>query len=164
MVQTLPALTDAARAIPDIRFDWVVDESFAEVATWHPNVETVIASAFRRWRRAPLSAYRSGEPAAFLKSLRARKYDLIVDVQCELKSASAAWLARGPRHGYDRASVHEWGAQFAYQRRYNVSKQQHSIQRMRELLAHALGYSYAENELDYGIDRARLGAPAVELP
>ncbi|PYS93147.1 MAG: lipopolysaccharide heptosyltransferase I [Acidobacteria bacterium] len=163
LVQTLPALTDAARARPGIRFDWVVDESFAQVATWHPNVETVIASAFRRWRREPLSAYRSGEPTAFLKKLRAQKYDLIVDVQCELKSALAARLARGPRHGYDRASVHEWGAQFAYQRKYSVSKQQHSIQRMRELLARALGYSYLAAELDYGIDRARLGAPALAL-
>jgi heptosyltransferase I len=164
LVQTLPALTDAARAYPDIRFDWVLDESFAEVATWHPHVETVIPSAFRRWRREPLRAYRSGEPLSFLKKLRARKYDLIVDVQCELKSALAAWLARGPRRGYDRASVHEWGAQFAYQQRYNVSKQQHSIQRMRELLARALGYAYAGHEIDYGIDRTRLGAVAFDLP
>ena len=164
LVRTLPALTDAARAYPDIRFDWVVDESFAQVATWHPNVETVIPSAFRRWRREPLRAYRSGELAAFLKKLRAQKYDLIVDVQCELKSALAARLARGVRHGYDRAAVHEWGAQFFYQQQHSVSKAQHSIQRMRELLARVLGYSYAADELDYGIDRARLGAPALALP
>ena len=31
LVQTLPALTDAAKAIPGIRFDWVVDQSFAQV-------------------------------------------------------------------------------------------------------------------------------------
>src|SRR5205085_4391916 len=80
------------------------------------------------------------------------------------KSALAARLARGVRHGYDRNAVHEWGAQFAYRHKYAVSKQQHSIQRMRELLARVLGYSYAADELDYGIDRARLGAPAIELP
>jgi heptosyltransferase-1 len=164
LVQTLPALTDAARALPDIRFDWVVDESFAQVATWHPSVETVIPSAFRRWRREPVRAYRSGEARAFLKKLRAQKYDLIVDVQCELKSALAARLARGVRHGYDRASVHEWGAQVFYRHQHSVSKAQHSIERMRELLARVLGYSYAANELDYGIDRTRLGAPVLELP
>src|SRR5205085_3876826 len=47
---------------------------------------------------------------------------------------------------------------------HSVSKAQHSIQRMRELLARVLGYSYAADELDYGIDRARLGAPALALP
>ena len=124
LVQTMPALTDAARARPDIRFDWVVDESFAQVATWHPSVETVIPSAFRRWRREPLRAYRSGEARAFLKKLRAQKYDLVVDVQCELKSALAARLARGVRHGYDRASVHEWGAQAFYQHQHSDAKSQ----------------------------------------
>ena len=41
LVQTLPALTDAAKAFPDIKFDWVVDESFAQVPAWHSHVEHV---------------------------------------------------------------------------------------------------------------------------
>src|SRR5678815_2563654 len=49
LVQTLPALTDAARAIPDIKFDWVVDESFADVPVWHSHVENVFPTALRRW-------------------------------------------------------------------------------------------------------------------
>jgi len=164
LVQTLPALTDAARALPGIRFDWVVDESFAQVPAWHQSVETVMPCAFRRWRRAPRQAWRSDEAGAFLKRLRSRRYDLIVDVQCELKSALAALLARGPRSGYDRRTVHEWGAQFIYQRKYFVAKGQHSIRRMRQLLAHALGYTYDEGALDYGIDPTRLGPPPLALP
>src|SRR5437660_9564474 len=112
LVQTLPALTDAAKAIAGIRFDSVVDESFAQVPAWHPSVDQIMPSGFRRWRRNWPRSFKSGEPQAFLKKLRARKYDLIVDVQCELKSALAARLARGPRAGYDRRGVHEWGAQF----------------------------------------------------
>ncbi len=49
LMHALPALTDAARAIPGIQFDWVVDESFAEVPGWHPAVNQVIRSAHRRW-------------------------------------------------------------------------------------------------------------------
>lgn len=164
LVQTLPALTDAARALPEIRFDWVMDESFAQVASWHPRVETVIESAFRRWRRAPRHALKSGELRAFWRKLRQQKYDLIVDVQGELKSALAARLARGPRTGYDRRAVHEWGAQFMYGRQFFVAKEQHSIQRMRQLLAQALAYSYDERTLDYGIDRTRLGPVKLPLP
>jgi heptosyltransferase-1 len=145
LVQTLPALTDAAKAIPGIRFDWVVDESFSEVPAWHPNVETVMPCAFRRWRRDPWQAWRTREPAAFLRRLRAKHYDLIIDVQCELKSALTARLARGRRCGYDRRTVHEWGAQFMYQKRYFLPKGQHSIQRMRQLLACALEYTYNED-------------------
>jgi heptosyltransferase-1 len=164
LVQTLPALSDAARAIPGISFDWIVDESFAQVPAWHRNVQNVIPSAFRRWRKNWGQAFKSGEPQAFLKKVRAEKYDFVVDVQCELKSAFASRLARGPRYGYDRHAVHEWGAQFVYQKKFFVPKDRHSLQRMRQLLAHALGYEYEENELDYGIDRSRLAPVNLDLP
>jgi heptosyltransferase-1 len=164
LVQTLPALTDAARAIPGISFDWIVDESFAEVPGWHGNVETVIPSAFRRWRKNWRRALQSGEPQQFLRKVREQKYDFIIDVQCELKSALATRLARGPRYGYDRRAVHEWGAQFVYQKKFFVPKDRHSLQRMRQLLAGALGYEYNEDQLDYGIDRSRLGPVTIDLP
>ncbi|MDQ1728002.1 MAG: heptosyltransferase [Pyrinomonadaceae bacterium] len=164
LVQTLPALSDASRALPGIVFDWVADESFAEVAGWHRNVATVIPTAFRRWRRNWRLAFKSGEPQAFLKQIRARNYDLVVDLQCELKSALAARLAHGIRIGYDRRAVHEWGAQFVYQKKFFVAKGQHSIQRMRRLLSEALSYEYADDDLDYGIDRARLGPAPLALP
>ncbi|MEP6742071.1 MAG: lipopolysaccharide heptosyltransferase I [bacterium] len=164
LVQTLPALTDAARAIPGISFDWIVDESFAQVPGWHGNVETVIPSAFRRWRKNWRRAFKSGEPQQFLRKVRAQKYDFVIDVQCELKSALATRLARGPRYGYDSRAVHEWGAQFAYQKKLFVPKDRHSLQRMRQLLAAALNYEYEENQLDYGIDRSRLGPLAFPLP
>jgi len=164
LVQTLPALSDAARAIPGINFDWIVDESFAQVPAWHRNVETVIPSAFRRWRKSWRQAFKSGEPQEFLRKVRAQNYDFVVDVQCELKSAVASRLARGRRYGYDGRAVHEWGAQFFYQKKFYVPKERHSLQRMRQLLAAALNYVYDEQTIDYGIDRARLGPVSIELP
>ena len=164
LVQTLPALSDAARAIPDISFDWIVEESFAQVPAWHHKVETVIPSAFRRWRKNWSLAFKSGEPQTFLKRVRAREYDLVVDVQCELKSAFASRLAKGPRYGYDRRAVHEWGAHFVYKRKFFVPKDQHSMQRMRQLLATSLGYKYDEDLLDYGIERSRLAPVNLDLP
>lgn len=164
LVQTLPALTDAARAIPGISFDWVVDESFAQVPAWHKNVESVIPSAFRRWQKNWRHALKSREPQEFVRKVRSQKYDLVVDVQCELKSALTSRLVRGIRCGYDRRAVHEWGAQFAYQRKFFVPKGRHSIQRMRQLMAGALGYEYVEDEIDYGIDRARLGPISFKPP
>ena len=48
VIHALPALTDAARAIPGITFDWVVEEGFAEIPTWHPAVGKVIPVAIAR--------------------------------------------------------------------------------------------------------------------
>ena len=60
VVHTLPALTDAQAAIPGIRFDWVVEEAFAEIPRWHPAVAEVIPVAIRRWRKQPIQTWRSG--------------------------------------------------------------------------------------------------------
>lgn len=42
VLHTLPALTDAQQAIPGIKFDWVVEEGFAQIPSWHAAVERVI--------------------------------------------------------------------------------------------------------------------------
>ena len=57
---------------------------------------------------------------------------------------SAARLAKGKRAGYDAQGIHDWGAQFLYQQKFAVPKGVHSIQRMRRLLAAALGYQFSE--------------------
>ncbi|MEO6654898.1 MAG: lipopolysaccharide heptosyltransferase I [Pyrinomonadaceae bacterium] len=164
VVQTLPAISDAARAFPGISFDWVVDEDFADIPAWHTSVENVIPSALRRWRREAANALRSGEIGSLLKKIRAHRYDAVVDLQGEMKSAMITRLAKGLRMGHDRRSVHEWGAHIVYKHRLHVPKGQHSILRMRRLLADALNYSFDENAVDYGIDRSRLLHPGLELP
>jgi len=162
LVQTLPALTDAAAARPDIKFDWVVDEAFADVPRMHPAVERVITSALRRWGRGWRSAFAGGEVQAFLRELRRENYDLIIDVQGNFKSALAGLLARGTRAGYVGRDAHEWGAHLTYARKHIVPKGQHSLIRMRQLMAAVLGYEYdASRVVDYGIDVSRL--PEVHL-
>lgn len=161
VVHTLPALTDALRAIPTIRFDWAVDESFADIPAWHLSVKNVFPVALRRWRRDLTSAPGRSEIADFLKAFRGIKYDAIVDLQGEFKSAFIARLARGERYGYDGPSAREWGAQLVYGNRFSVAKGTHSMARMRRLLAQALSYSYDPDVVDYGIVRDRL--PSSEL-
>src|SRR5579864_5645864 len=70
VIHTLPALTDAARAIPGITFDWMVEESFSEIPPWHPAVRKVIPMAWRRWRKKIWSADNRQEWQAFLRELR----------------------------------------------------------------------------------------------
>jgi heptosyltransferase-1 len=164
IVQTLPALTDAAKSIPNIRFDWALDEEFAQIAAWHPAVETLIPTALRRLRRSFRQGLKDREINSILKKLRSVKYDFVVDLQGILKSAMIARLAKGVRCGFDSKSIHESGAQVAYKKRFRVTREQHAIRRMRELLSKSLGYSFNEDEIDYGIDKTRLQRAPLELP
>jgi heptosyltransferase-1 len=158
LIHTLPALTDAASALEEIRFHWVVEESFAEVPGWHPAVEETIPIALRRWRRGWRRALRSGEPRSFLRHLRANAYDCVLDAQgLLLKSGVVALLACGPRSGYDRASAREPWVSWTYHHRYPVSRSLHAVERTRRLFAAALGYPLPSGGPDYGI--RRLGRP-----
>jgi heptosyltransferase-1 len=161
VVHTLPALTDAARAIPSIKFHWAVDESFADIPAWHANVEKIFPVALRRWRAGLSSADGRSEVKNSLKELRGKGYDAIVDLQGEFKSAFIARLAKGKRYGYDGASAREWGAHAAYREKIDVAKGTHSMSRMRKLLSQALGYSYDEVAVDYGIEPKRLPMASV---
>lgn len=159
IIHTLPALTDAARILPGIRFDWVVEEAFAEIPAWHPAVERVIPVAIRRWRRNPMQAWRSGEWRAFVRSITApTPYTLAIDAQGLLKSA---WLSRhvqAPVHGLDRRSAREGLASLFYRHTHAVARGQHAVQRVRALFAAALGYAMPASDGDYGLDRARIVA------
>lgn len=151
VIHTLPALTDAQQACPELTVDWVVEEAFAEVPGWHPAVKTVIPVAIRRWRKSWLQSLRSGEIARFRQQLRATQYDLVVDAQGLLKSAMIAIQAKGSLTGLDKNSIREPLASLFYQRRIAVSKEQHAVQRVRELLSQAMSYSYDHSAIDYGL-------------
>jgi heptosyltransferase-1 len=160
----LPALTDAKRAIPELRVDWVVEESFAEIPAWHPAVENVIPVAWRRWRRTLGSAATWREMAAFRRRLNSTRYDLILDAQGLIKSAVIARLARGSRCGLDQNSAREPLASRAYQKRVSIAKGEHAIHRLRKLFAECLGYTTPATPIDYGIDKGRWPAPSPSQP
>src|SRR5262245_45659794 len=94
VVHNGPAVSDAARAFPGAGIDWVVEETFAGVAGMHRDVRRVIPVALRRWRRALVDPSVWLEIGAWRRSLRAERYDAIVDTQSLVKSALFGWLAR----------------------------------------------------------------------
>lgn len=151
VLHALPAVTDAAQAIPGIRFDWVVEEAFAEVPSWHPAVDRVIPVAIRRWRKAPLKTLFSGEWKAFRQAVKAREYDLVLDAQGLIKSALVARLARGVKVGLDHNSAREPLVSRFYGRPLAVAKGEHAIVRLRKLFAQALDYPVPDRDSDSGI-------------
>lgn len=162
VVHTLPALTDAARAIPGIQFDWVVEEGFAEIPAWHPAVAQVIPVAIRRWRKNLLQTLKSGEWSRFKARLRETRYDLVIDAQGLLKSALLTRYVDAPVAGLDRDSAREPIACRFYDRRFAVPREQHALERVRQLFAQALGYSLAGHAADYGLDRAAMAGDVSE--
>lgn len=153
VIHALPALTDAARALPGIRFDWVVEEGFAEIPTWHPAVDNVIPVAIRRWRKNLWQTFKSGEWSRFKQNMKNARYDLVIDAQGLFKSAWLTRYANAPVAGLDRHSAREPLASRFYDRPAAVAKGQHAVERLRQLFALALGYELPAGLGDYGLKR-----------
>jgi heptosyltransferase-1 len=158
VIHHLPALTEARRRRPDARFAWVVEQAFAPLVRLHPAVEAVIPVAARDWRQSLHRPATWRAAADFLRALRARRYDLVIDTQgLFFKSALLARAARGRRHGYDRDSIRERAAACLYDVRHPVARNLHAIARNRLLTGRALGYE-PDGPPDFGLDRASLKA------
>ncbi|MBJ8363497.1 lipopolysaccharide heptosyltransferase RfaC [Citrobacter cronae] len=152
VLHTLPALTDAQQAIPDIHFDWVVEEGFAQIPSWHSAVDRVIPVAIRRWRKAWFSAPIKAERKTFRDAVRLLQYDAIIDAQGLVKSAALVTrLAHGIKHGMDWNTAREPLASLFYNRKHHIAKQQHAVERTRELFAKSLGYNKPQSQGDYAI-------------
>lgn len=163
VIHTLPALSDAAAALPGIRFDWVVEEAFQEIPGWHPAVDEVIPVALRRWRGRMGRNFNRAEWSAARAAIGRQTYAAVIDAQGLLKSALITRLVKAPRCGMDRHSARESLAALAYSQAVAVPRAMHAVERTRLLFARALDYPLPETPGDYDL-LGRLHTTVEPLP
>jgi heptosyltransferase-1 len=151
VIHNLPVVADIRTHFPQMHIDWLVEESFADIPRLHPDVNSVIMVAARRWRRNLFDKKTWDEVAACRRQLRGNTYDLVLDTQGLLKSAIFAGFARAPIHGQDKHSAREPLAARFYQHTHSVPRGRHAVVRNRQLAAMALGYPMPDNGPDYGL-------------
>jgi heptosyltransferase I len=147
---TFPAITDLKAFDSTIEIDWVVEDGFKEIVAWHPAVNKVIPIHLRRWmKERSRCAWR--EVKVWRRALRVQEYDLVIDAQGLLKSALVAKMANARViSGFDLNSARESIACLFYQNTFYVSKNQHAVERSRQLFAKVFGYS-VPTKIDFGI-------------
>ncbi len=137
VIHTLPALAALRRCYPDSDITWVVEEAAADLLTGHPDLDRVIISGRKRWLKeirqgriaAPLRELR-----AFIKALRSRSYDLVIDFHGLLKSAVVVAISGGRRRlGYD--SLQEMSGLF-YNEKITEEMGKHAVDRYLDFIRH----------------------------
>ncbi|MBI2206538.1 MAG: lipopolysaccharide heptosyltransferase I [Candidatus Rokubacteria bacterium] len=111
VVHALPVASAIRAARPDARITWVVEARQAPVLREHPAIADVAIVDTRRWRRARtprrISAALRGV-SAMRRGLRARRFDVAIDAQGNLKSGVLTAMTGAPlRIGFAAARCRE---------------------------------------------------------
>lgn len=156
VVHNLPVVADIHEHVGNAHVDWVVEENFAKIPSWHKGVHRVLPIALRRWRKTPGLLLR--ELKAFKASLASTNYDFIVDSQGLIKSAMVAKLARGKCYGFTANTAREPLSALFYKQTYEIARQQHAVVRNRELFAAVFGYNLTA-PANFGVQAPTPDAP-----
>lgn len=155
VIHTLPALAALRRCYPDADITWVVEEAAADLLSGHPDLDRVLVLRRKTWirdvRRGRISAP-LGEMRTFLRTLRSRPYDLVIDFHGLLKSAVIVLLSGGKRKlGYD--SLQE-GSGLFYNEKIPEEMGKHAVDRYLDFVRYL-----AKSERDDGETDCPASAP-----
>lgn len=123
----LPVATALRRHFPTAHIAWAVEGRTAELLQDHPALDEVIALP-RRWLKSPKIVWR------LRRELRAKRFDIALDLQSLSKSAIAAWISGARRRigfgGIDGRELSRW-----LNNERITATAQHVVDRNLELLA-----------------------------
>jgi 3-deoxy-D-manno-octulosonic-acid transferase/heptosyltransferase-1 len=106
VVHTLPSLAALRKLYPKAHITWVIEKASSDIIRDHPCLNRIIISKRKRWienlKRLHDIKITISEIRSFVKTLRARKYDLVIDFHGLFKSSLIVLLSSGKRKlGYD---------------------------------------------------------------
>jgi heptosyltransferase-1 len=109
VVHALPVLHGLRARYPDARIDWLVAPPFASLIEHHSDLSGTVLFDRGRFGRIGRSAKVTGEFRAFLRELRAARYDLVLDLQGLFRTGFMTWATRSPvRIGFREAREGAW--------------------------------------------------------
>jgi lipopolysaccharide heptosyltransferase I len=139
IVHTLPALAAIRSGLPQAEISWVVERSTSEILRDNPILDRLIEVDTKALRRGLMSGETLRAPRQQLRRLRASAFDLALDFQGLLKSASIARLSGARRvFGYSRQGLREPASALLLSKRIDVPKHTHVIFKALQLVNGAL--------------------------
>ena len=109
VVHALPVLHGLRQRYPYAGIDWLIATPLAPLLAGHPEVNEFVCFDRRRFGRLGRSLEASKEFAQFLRELRARSYDLVIDLQGLFRTGFLSFATGAPvRIGFRNAREAAW--------------------------------------------------------
>jgi lipopolysaccharide heptosyltransferase I len=140
VVHALPVAAALKRHRPAARLTWIAEAREATLLEGHPDVDEVLVADTRGWRRERPGVRAMREALGVARALRARAFDVALDLQGLLKSGVLTALTRAPRRiGLAAPFRREWGSGlFTNERVRPPASARHVVEQYLALL-HPLG-------------------------
>ena len=94
MVQALPVLSVLRERLPAAHIAWVINKSYAPLLEGHPHLDEILSFDRASWRRGVTNGFAA--TLRFFRLLRRAHFDLVIDLQCLLRSAMFSWASAAP--------------------------------------------------------------------
>lgn len=123
MIHSFGALDYLRNRFPKAQIDWVAEKPFAELVKAHPQIDQVVVFESKKWGKSLFSQETRQQIKSFRKKLRESRYDLLFDLQGNLKSGLIVALARARKKiGFGWKTVAEWPNALFTNRKINPVK------------------------------------------
>ena len=131
---------------PAIEIDWIVEESFAPLLHYNPDIKTVYSVNLKSLKKNKTRLWTE------LKAIRAianNHYDLVIDAQGLIKSAIVARLIGQYVVGFNKSSIREKPASYFYTTQIDCPYHENTIDRNAKLLAQPFGFIITPHQLQH---------------
>jgi len=120
IIHCFPVLHYLHRRFVDAQVDWVVEKPYCELLRAHSGLHRIHTLDSKTWRRHAWRRSTWREAMFCCQSLRAETYDVVFDLQGNIKSGLLMLMLRGrDKIGFGRKSVPEWPNVLFTKRRFD---------------------------------------------
>ena len=109
IVHTIPVVSYLKMVDPDCTIDWIAEKAGAQLLKAVPLLDRVLVIDTKKWRSQVFATSTRNEVRELFYELRKYTYDMVFDLQGNVKSGLLTFLTKaGIKGGFGKQSVPEW--------------------------------------------------------
>lgn len=160
IIHSFPAIEDIKKNYPESRVDFLVDSTFLNTAKLNKSIDHFFPISLREKKNQSLLKSLKNLNDEINASFKNIAYDFVIDFQglmrTQIIGSKIKKISNAKNFiGYEFGSAKEGLLTFLYDKRINVTKDEHAVMRMKKLAAESLNYEL-NKEHDYGFKQEGL--------
>jgi len=144
IIHTMPVLQFIKKKIDKIDIDWIVDKSLSSILSHNPHIDNIIKVDLQKITKNKFSLFSEIKK---IKDNYDTNYDLIIDTQGNLISATISKMLGKNSIGFSASSIKNKFAPLFYKEKIDVDFEKSFVDRNCELVSKALDIQITQEEI-----------------